>query len=51
MIERWYNTPMLPLTWPPKWTGRPMHMLRLRTIMLNDPTLRTLPAKAERDKE
>lgn len=51
MIDNWHNTPMLPLMWPPKWAGRPMHMLRLRTILLNDPTFRALLAKAGRDKE
>lgn len=51
MMGLYLNAKMKPLTAPPKWKGKPMHMLRLRTIMLNDADFRALPAQAERDKE
>ena len=50
-MSRYINAKMKPLAAPPKWRGRPMHMLRLRTIMLNDADFRALLAQAGRDKE
>lgn len=50
-MSRYINAKMKPLTTPPKWKGRPMHMLRLQTIMLNDADFRALLAQAGRDKE